>query len=165
MWAIIGEVFFLLGVGVLLLGGFVLTFVNLPGVWLIWLGILLTAIVRGLVEILLWFLIVTFILAIVVSLIDNFVIPIAAKKYGGGKWGMIGGIAGLILGLALFNVVGLFIGPFLGAFTLEYLVAKKERNDAFRAGMGSFLGVIASIALKVTICFGMIVAFLLIWIF
>jgi len=165
MWGIIGEVFFFLAIFVLVFGGLILTFVNLPGAWLIWFGILLTAMVRGLAEIPLWFVILTFFLAIVITLIDNFVVPLAAKKYGGGKWGMLGGILGAFLGFILFSLPGLLIGPFLGAFALEYLIAKKEKGDAIRAGTGSFLGIIFSIALKIFLCFGMIIAFLIIWIF
>ncbi len=165
MWIVIGEVFFFFGVGVLLLGGLVLTFVNLPGAWLIWAGILLTGIVKGFDVIPVWFVILTFFFALIVTLIDNLIIPLAAKKYGGGKWGMLGGVLGAFFGFVLLNLPGLFIGPLLGAFAMEYLVAKKEKKDAFKAGMGSFLGVIVSIALKVTLCFGMILAFLVIWIF
>lgn len=165
MWGIIGEVFFFLVVFVLIFGGLILTFASLPGVWLIWAGILLTAIVRGLAEIPLWFVILTFFLAVIVSLIDNLVIPLATKKYGGGKWGMLGGVAGAFLGFLFFSLPGLLMGPFLGAFALEYLVAKREKADAIRAGTGSFLGIIFSIALKVFLCFGIIFAFLIIWIF
>jgi len=156
----IGEVFFFLAVGVLLFGGLILTFVNLPGAWLIWGGILLTSIVKGFEVIPL-----SFVFALIVTLIDNFVIPLAAKKYGGGKWGMLGGVLGAFVGFILLNIPGLFIGPFLGAFVLEYLVAKKEKGDAIKAGVGSFIGVILSIALKITLCFTMIVVFLAIWIF
>lgn len=165
MWSVIGEVFFFLAVGILLFGGLILTFVNLPGAWLIWGGILLTSIVKGLEVIPLWFLILSFVFALIVTLIDNFVIPLAAKKYGGGKWGMLGGVLGAFVGFILLNIPGLFIGPFLGAFVLEYLVAKKEKGDAIKAGVGSFIGVILSIALKITLCFTMIIAFLVIWIF
>ncbi len=165
MWSIIGEVFFFLSVGVLLFGGLVLTVVNLPGVWLIWGGILLASIVRGLEEIPLWFLIVTFFVSVIVTLIDNFVIPLAAKRFGGGRWGMLGGLVGAIVGFVFANIPGLLVGPFLGAFILEYVLAKKNSQDAFRSGFGSFLGVIFSIAMKMFFCVSMIVFFLIIWIF
>ena len=165
MWVIIGEVFFFFSVGVLLLGGLILTFVNLPGAWLIWAGILLTGIVKGFDVVPVWFVILTFFFAIIITLIDNFVIPLAAKKYGGGKWGMLGGLLGAFFGFLLLNLPGLFIGPLFGAFILEYLVAKKGKEEAFKAGIGSFLGVIATIVLRVMICFAMIIIFLIIWIF
>lgn len=165
MWSIVLEVLFYLAVGVLLFGGLALTLFNLPGVWLIWGGILLTSIVKGLAEIPLWFVIMTFFFAVIVTLIDNFIIPIAAKKFGGGKWGMLGGILGAIFGFLIANIPGLLVGPFLGAFALEYLLAKRKSQDAFRAGVGSFLGVIASISLKIVLCFSMIIIFLIIWIF
>ena len=165
MWEIVGEVFFFLVIFVLLFGGLILSFVNLPGVWIIWIGILLTAIVKGLENIPLWFVILSFFLALVVGIIDNFIIPLAAKKYGGGKWGMLGGVVGAFLGFMFFNLPGLLMGSFIGAFALEYYIAKKEKGDAIRAGTGSFIGVILTIALKVFICFGMIIAFLIIWIF
>ncbi len=165
MWGIIAEVFFFLVVFVLLFGGFILTFANLPGAWLIWGGILLTSLVRGFAEIPLWFVILTFFFALIITLIDNFVIPFAAKKYGGGKWGMLGGVLGAFAGFIFFSLPGLFAGPFLGAFALEYLFAKKNSQDSLKAGLGSFFGVIISIALKVFLCFAMIIAFLVIWIF
>jgi uncharacterized protein len=165
MWEIVSEIGFFLIIFVLLFGGLILSFVNLPGAWIIWIGILLTAIVKGFENIPLWFVILTFFLALVVGIIDNFIIPLAAKKYGGGKWGMLGGVLGAFFGFIFFNLPGLLMGPFLGAFAFEYYIAKKERGDAIRAGTGSFIGVILTIALKVFICFGMIIAFLIIWIF
>ena len=165
MWEIVGEGLFFLLIGVLLFGGLVLAVVNLPGVWVIWLGILITGLVKGFGIIPVWFVVLTFIFAVIVSIIDNFIIAAAAKKYGGGKWGMIGGVLGAIFGFVLLNFPGLLIGPFLGAFILEYAIAKKEKSEAIKAGMGSFIGVIISIALKVALCFGMIIAFILIWAF
>ncbi len=165
MGGLILEILFFLVVFVLLTGGLILVVVNLPGAWAIWFAILLTAIVKGLAEIPLWFVIVTFFGALIITLIDNFVIPIAAKKFGGGKWGMLGGILGAFVGFIFANIPGLLLGPFLGAFILEYLVAKKKSEDAFKAGFGSFIGVVFSIALKVFLSISMIVAFLIIWIF
>ncbi len=165
MWSIIGEVFFFLGVGVLLFGGLALTVFNLPGVWLIWGGILLTSIVKGLEEIPLWFVIMAFFFAIIVTLIDNFIIPIAAKKFGGGKWGMLGGILGAFVGFVFASIPGLLVGPFLGAFALESLFAKRNSRDAFKAGFGSFVGVIFAISLKVFLSLAMIFVFLFVWIF
>ncbi len=165
MWTIIGEVLFFLSVGVLLFGGLIIAVVNLPGAWLIWAGILLTGIVEGLEVIPLWFIILTFVFAVIISLVDNFVIAVAAKKYGGGKWGMLGGVLGAIFGFLFLNLPGLLIGPFVGAFVMEYMIAKKSKEEATRAGVGSSIGVILSAALKTALCFGMIIAFLAIWIF
>ncbi len=165
MGGLILEILFFILIGILLLGGLISVIVNLPGAWVIWIAILLTAIVKGLGEIPLWFVIVSFVAAVIISLIDNIIIPLAAKKYGGGKWGMLGGLLGAFFGFIILSLPGLFIGPFLGAFILEYLVAKKEKGDAFKAGFGSFLGVIFSIGLKFFFCIGMIIYFLTIWIF
>ncbi len=165
MWEIVFEIFFYLVIFVLLFGGLFLVIINLPGAWVIWLAILLTALVKGFAIIPLWFVIVTFLIAVVISILDNFIIAAAARKYGGGKWGMLGGVFGAFLGFMILNLPGLFIGPFLGAFAMEYLIAKKNREESIKAGVGSLFGVVLSIAFKAFFCLAMVISFLLIWIF
>jgi uncharacterized protein len=163
MWGVIFEILFFLTVLLLIFGGLFITVLNLPGVWAIWIGILLTAIVKGLATIPLWFVILSFFFAILVTLIDNFIVPYATKHYGGGKWGMLGGVLGAFVGFLVANLPGLFIGPFVGAFIFEYVVAKRNASDSFKAGFGSFLGIVLSITLKICLCIFMVVAFLTIW--
>jgi hypothetical protein len=60
-------------------------------------------------------LIVLLLVAIAVSLIDNLVVPIGAKKYGASVWGMIGAIAGGLFGALSAGPIGMLVGPLLGA--------------------------------------------------
>lgn len=165
MWVIIGDILFYLIIGILLLGGLALTVFALPGVWLIWIAIFGTALIRGFEVIPVWFVILSFFLSLAVTVLDNFVIAYGAKRFGGGKWGMLGAILGAIVGVILGNLPGLIVGPFIGAFALEYFMAKKKYEDAFKAGFGSSVGVILVIVGKFFISLFMIIAYLIIFIF
>ena len=95
------------------------------------------------------------ILTAVITVLDYYVPVWGTKKFGGSKWGSIGSAIGLLVGLFL-GPFGLFIGAFAGAFVGEYL-SNKNHNIAFRAAIGSFLGLIAGIAAKTTLCIIMLV--------
>lgn len=84
---------------------------------------------------------------IVVTLLD-YVVPVwGTRKYGGSRQGVWGSIIGLLAGLFFFPPIGIIIGPFAGAILGE-MVAGKNSNDAFRAGFGSFVGLMAGTLLK-----------------
>src|SRR5437879_13618678 len=65
-----------------------------------------------------------------------------AKYFGATKWGMCDAIFGALTGL-FFGIVGLFVGPVIGAITGEF-IAGKRMIDAGRAGWGSLLGNLGS---------------------
>ncbi len=84
---------------------------------------------------------------IVVTLLD-YVVPVwGTRKYGGSRQGVWGSIIGLLAGLFFFPPIGIVIGPFAGAILGE-MIAGKNSNDAFRAGFGSFVGLMAGTLLK-----------------
>jgi uncharacterized protein YqgC (DUF456 family) len=58
-------------------------------------------------------------LALLSQLLDYLASMIGAKKFGAGKWGMIGAFVGGLLGLFVGGLFGIIIGPFIGAFILE----------------------------------------------
>src|ERR1700745_617565 len=72
-----------------------------------------------------------------------------AKHFGATKWGTFGAILGALVGLA-FGVLGLFVGPVIGAIAGEFL-AGKRLVDAGRAGWGSLLGNIGAMVVKLII--------------
>jgi len=85
-------------------------------------------------------------LAIIVAVFD-YVVPIwGTKKFGGSKYGIRGATLGLIIGL-FFGPPGIILGPFLGAIAGE-LIYKNNFNYAIRAGLGSLIGFMAGIGLK-----------------
>ena len=92
-------------------------------------------------------LIITFVIALFIWILDYFIPAIGAKKFGGSKYGMIGTTLGLIVGLISPIPGGVFIGPFFGALIGE-LLKKNNSKIALRAAFGSFLGFLASTFLK-----------------
>lgn len=89
---------------------------------------------------------------------------VGTKRMGGSSkaaiGGVIGGLVGAILGAPLVFGIGAFLGMalglFLGAALIELAVNKNVRQS-LKAGVGSLLGRMASIAVKTVIALTMIV--------
>ena len=94
------------------------------------------------------FLGITFAIAFVIWLIDYFIPALGTKKFGGTRYGVIGTMVGLVLGILFFPPFGLIIGPFLGAFVGEMIKDSKDSKKALKAAFGSFIGFITSTFLK-----------------
>lgn len=87
---------------------------------------------------------------------------VVAVRYGAGRWGVFASFAGGILGAALGSgvvpvigtLIGSFVGAFAGAVGAEWAV-RRDRPDGFqeglRAGVGTFVGKVGAVALKVAI--------------
>ena len=86
-------------------------------------------------------------LSIAVVVFDAVVPPIGTKKFGGSKAGVRGSIVGLILGMIFGGPLGILIGPFLGAVGGE-LITGKDINVALKSGVGSFLGFLLGVGVK-----------------
>lgn len=85
--------------------------------------------------------------AVIVTALD-YVVPIwGTKKFGGSRAGMWGAAIGLVLGLIFLPPLGIIIGPFAGAVIAEAITGK-ETSKAFKAGLGSLLGLMMGIGLK-----------------
>lgn len=88
-------------------------------------------------------------LAVTSSIIDN-VLPIyATKKFNGSKKGVWGSAIGLIIGL-FFSPIGIILGPIVGAYLGE-IIDGKSSNYAVRPAIGSFIGFISSIFLRLSL--------------
>jgi uncharacterized protein YqgC (DUF456 family) len=81
-----------------------------------------------------------------------------ARRFGATKWGVVGMIAGGIIGL-FFAFPGLLIGPVIGAIAGE-IIGGKRLVKAGRAGWGTLLGNIAGMVGKLVIGLVMICWFL-----
>jgi uncharacterized protein YqgC (DUF456 family) len=118
----------------------------LPGPLTSWLGLLVLSFTKS-VAVDSGLLISTFVLALLIFLLD-FVIPaLGAKRYGGSRYGMIGTTLGLIVGLVSPIPLGIIIGPFVGALIGEIL-HQNDSKQALRAAYGSFMGFLSSTFIK-----------------
>ncbi len=88
-------------------------------------------------------------LAILVTILD-YIVPVwGTKRFGGSKAGTIGAAIGLIIGL-FFGPPGIILGPFLGAFIAE-LATGRDSKASLRSGIGSFIGFITGVVLKLIV--------------
>lgn len=99
------------------------------------------------------FLIIWGVVTIAVVVLDYVVPAWGTKHFGGSKWGTWGSVIGLIIGMFL-GPWGIILGPFVGAMIGE-LISGKNKDEAFRAGFGSFIGLLAGTVVKL-ICCGLI---------
>lgn len=92
-------------------------------------------------------------LAVLVTVLD-YIVPVwGTRKFGGSKYGTKGATIGLIIGFFL-GPLGIILGPLIGAFVGE-MIFKDDLNYAFKAGVGSLLGFLTSIGLKLAASFVM----------
>ncbi|MGB0896568.1 MAG: DUF456 domain-containing protein [Flavobacteriaceae bacterium] len=131
----------------LIIGGIIGSFLPvLPGPITSWFGLLLLYLCPS-IPISYTILIISFIIAVGIFILDYFIPAMGAKKFGGSKYGIIGTTIGLILGLLFFPPFGIIIGPFVGALIGE-LVFGKQTNEAMKAAFGSLLGLLTSVFIK-----------------
>lgn len=145
------SIFFLILGAVAILTGIVGCILPLlPGPPVAWLGLLLLhfseyAHVSGRL------LIITAAITILIMLLDYFMPVWATKRFGGTKAGQRGAAIGIIVGFFI-GPWGIIIGPLAGAFLGEMLVAPKEGNRALKAAVGSFIGFLMSIGIRLIWC-------------
>ena len=137
------DIFLIIVGAICLLVGFAGCFLPvLPGPPLSYLGLLLLHFTDK-VQFSATQLVVWGLLVVVVQILD-YVTPVLGTKYGGGsKWGNWGCVLG--------TVVGILFGPFAGAVIGELLGGKKS-FDAFKAGIGAFIGFLLSVVAKMSLC-------------
>lgn len=132
---IIGALLMVLGI----LGSFLPV---IPGPFSSWTGLLLLYFTE-VIPTNLTLIIITFIVAILISILDYVIPSMGTKRFGGTKAGVIGTSVGLVVGLIAPIPGGIIIGPFLGAFIGE-LLNKSNSKTALKAAFGSFIGFLAS---------------------
>jgi uncharacterized protein YqgC (DUF456 family) len=87
------------------------------------------------------------------------------RWFGGSKWGASGALLGGVIGM-FFMPFGLFLGPLIGSMIFEFFFAKKKAKPATVSGIGSVLGTVAGMGIKIVIGLIMILWFAIdiIWI-
>ena len=107
-----------------------------------------------------FFLGTTFIIAITVFILDYIIPSIGAKKFGGSKSGVIGSTLGTIIGIIFLGPIGIIIGAFLGAFVGELSKNRSNKLIAFKAAIGTLIGYLGGIILKLSIAIVFSIKFL-----
>jgi uncharacterized protein YqgC (DUF456 family) len=130
----------------------------LPGMLLIFAGLVFAAWAEGFTYVGWGTLTILGVLTAAAYLIDFLAGLFGAKRFGAGKYGIIGAAIGTVIGL-LFSLPGIIIGPFIGA-VLGELYAQKNLQSASTAGFGVWIGMAIGIAARIAIAFVMVGVFL-----
>lgn len=142
------DIFLLLLGFLVALFGIIGSFVPvLPGPLTSWVGLLILHLTSS-VPMNWIFLGITLGIAILIWVIDYFIPAMGTKKFGGSRYGVIGTMIGLLVGLFFFPPFGIIIGPFAGAFIGEMMKDSKDSKKALKAAFGSFIGFLTSTLLK-----------------
>lgn len=123
----------------------------LPGPSLSWIGVLLLYFTNA-IPANYWFLGITLLLTIGITILDYLIPARGTRKFGGSTYGIWGTNIGLILGIVTPIPFGFIIGPFVGAFVGELFYDSKDHKRALKAATGSFIGFLASSFMKFVVC-------------
>ncbi len=86
-----------------------------------------------------------------------------AKRLGASSRAIVGAVAGTVVGI-FFGLPGLIVGPFLGAVLGEYTV-RRDFQQAGRAGLGAWIGMVVGTAAKLALVFAMLGVFVAAYLF
>ena len=140
------------------LAGLVLPF--LPGPLLIYLGLFLTAWAEDFIYINWVTLLILGLLMLVAHAVDFIASVLGAKQYGAGQKALLGAVIGAFVGI-FFGFIGIIIGPFVGA-VIGQLLDKDDLQSAGRVGVGTWIGFVFGMAIKIAIGLSMIGIFILV---
>lgn len=148
--------------GVLILVGIAGTVLPaLPGLPLVFTGMLLAAWAGHFQQVGWIALVILGALTLLSVAVDLFATAVGAKRVGASKLAVAGAMLGTFAGL-FFGPIGLFTGPFVGALGGELLHGREVRK-ATRVGFGTWLGIMAGVVLKLGLAFAMLGLFALAW--
>jgi uncharacterized protein YqgC (DUF456 family) len=152
------EVVFHLIALLLIMTGVVGTVVpGLPGVPLVYGGMVLWAAVESFTVVGFGALALLGGLALLSVGVEYLVTLWGVKRVGASPWAMVGGFAGAFAGIAA-GPVGILIGPLVGAAAGE-LLARRDLRQAGRAGIAAWLGFLLGTVAKVVLVVLMLAVF------
>lgn len=129
----------------------------LPGAPLIFVGFLLAAWIDNFQRVTWVTLLVLGLLALLSSAVDFLATALGARRIGASRLAIIGALVGTVIGL-LFGIPGLILGPFAGAVIGE-LMSHGQLQQASRAGVATWLGLIFGTVAKLALALLMIGVF------
>ena len=125
-------------------------FPALPGVVLVWAGMLAFSLLDHLHRLDMFFIIVQAALAASTYAADYLITIWGVKKFDGSKAAAWGAVLGSLL-IFVIGPVGIVVGPLVGAIAGD-LIAGQAIKQAFRSGFGSFVGFLFAMIYRLFIC-------------
>ncbi len=142
----------------LILAGFAgLVLPALPGIPLIYIGLLVLAWSENFVYVGWVTLTVLGVLALLSYGADLLAASLGAKRFGASPRAIWGAALGALFGF-FFGIVGLLLGPFAGAVIGEFS-GKASARESLHAGLGATLGLLFGALLKIALAFAMLGVF------
>jgi len=135
----------------------------LPGVPLVFLGLLLAAWAGGFEQVGPFPLVLLGLLTLMSFLIDLAATALGAKRVGATRLAVVGAALGTLAGLFL-GLPGLILGPFVGAVAGE-LMSHGQVQQATRAGLATWIGLLFGTLAKLALVFTMLGLFALAYVF
>lgn len=123
----------------------------LPGPSISWVGLLFLY-ATDTIPMNYWILVPTFLIMVVISILDYTIPAKGTKRFGGSKYGIWGTNIGLIVGIFAPIPMGFVIGPFVGALLGELYFNSQDGSRALKAATGSLLGLLVSSFMKFVVC-------------
>jgi uncharacterized protein YqgC (DUF456 family) len=138
----------LLAVGVVIIAAGVVSLALplVPGVAIIFVGIVIVAWADGFTRIGPVMLGVLLVLTLIAMVTDNVAGMFGARRAGASGWGVFGAGLGALIGLP-FGLAGVLLGPAIGALALEYM-KNPDLARAGKAGLGGLLGFVLAVVAK-----------------
>lgn len=127
---------------------------GVPGLPLVFLGIAIVSWADDFMRIGLPTLTAVAVLGLLGAAFDYAAGLLGATRAGASRWGLFGAVVGMLAGLP-FGLLGLVVGPGLGAMAFEY-VKDADIQKAARAGVGVLVGFVLGTAMKYAVAMTMI---------
>ena len=138
----------------------------LPGLPLVFAGMLLAAWTGDFQQVGMPMLVVLGLLTLFSLAVDFWATALGAKRVGASKLAIIGAMVGTVAGL-FFGPIGLLMGPFAGAIGGELIhrrsLLKQDLGQAAKIGVGTWFGILFGTVLKLALAFTMLGLFALAW--
>lgn len=160
------ALFYLMAAALILIGLIGTVLPALPGLPLVFAGMLLAAWAGGFQQVGIPMLVLLGGLTLVSLAIDFWATALGARRVGASRKAIVGAMLGTFAGL-FFGPLGLLLGPFAGALAGELWHRRRfggsDLGDAAKIGFGTWLGILFGIVLKLGLAFAMLGLFALDW--
>jgi uncharacterized protein YqgC (DUF456 family) len=139
------------GIVVVAIGVVTLALPAVPGIAIVYLGVLLIAWAEDFARIGIPMLVLLGAVAALGMIADNVAGLFGARRAGASGWGVFGAGIGALLGLP-FGLPGIILGPAIGALGFEYM-KNADLRRAGKAGLGGLFGFLLGIVAKCVFAF------------